>query len=595
MEKSETIIPKRILYFMDENNENLEETKVPIESNDKEDSIYLIPLGGLGEIGKNMMCIRYKEEMIIIDCGIKFPDDDMFGIDLVIPDMSYVIDNQDRLNGIFLTHGHEDHIGALPYLIRELDNCPPIFGGGLTIELVKSKLEEHNIKLKHIDFNIIKTREPIQSGEFTLEYLSVTHSIADSYAIVIKTEVGTILHTGDFKIDHNPIDGKPYDFYRFASLGENGLLALLSDSTNVEREGFSTPESELEKKFKDAIINNSGRTIIATFSTNIHRIQQVIDVAVELGKKVALSGRSMERIVNLSLQSGYLRIPMGVMIGINQINDYPRNKVIVVSTGSQGEPMSALYLLATESHRWFELSQEDTVIISASVIPGNEKTVSKVVNTLFKTGATIIYKDFGNVHVSGHAYKEDLKLMISITKPKYFMPVHGEFRHLVHHATLAEEMGIRGNHIIIGKDGDIIEVSQQEIKRVDHLEMQRVFVDGKGVGDIGNRVLKDREVLSQDGVVMVIVAIKDLELYEKPEVISRGFIYVKEYTDMVEEAKSLVENVVVESLSTESGDVNKDGRIDFPSLKSKIKNKLKTFFYSQVERKPMIMIRIIEF
>lgn len=577
---------------MDENKKaNLEEKK----NDDKKNSIFLIPLGGLGEIGKNMMCIRYKGEILIIDCGIKFPDDDMFGIDLVIPDMSYVINNQDKITGIFLTHGHEDHIGAIPYLFSELDKSPPIYGGGLTIQLVKSKLEEHNIKLKHVEFNVIKTREPIQSGHFKIEYLSVTHSIADSYAIVINTDVGTILHTGDFKIDHNPIDGKPFDFYRFASLGENGLLALLSDSTNVEREGFSVPESELEKKFKDAIINNKGRTIIATFSTNIHRIQQVIDVAVELGKKVALSGRSMERIVNLSLQSGYLRIPMGVMIGINQINEYPRNKVIVVSTGSQGEPMSALYLLATESHRWFELSSEDTVIISASVIPGNEKTVSKVVNTLFKTGATIIYKDFGNVHVSGHAYKEDLKLMISITKPKFFMPVHGEFRHLVHHATLAEEMGIKGNNIMIGKDGDIIEINQNEMKKIDHLGIQRVFVDGKGVGDIGNRVLKDREALSQDGVVMVIVAIKGLKIHGKPEVISRGFIYVKENIDMIDEAKSLVEKVVKDSLSKEYGDVNTDGRIDFPSLKTRIKNKLKSFFYSEVERKPMIMIRIIEF
>ncbi len=573
---------------MPKNNDNGKE--LSIEKN----AIKVIPLGGLGEIGKNIMCIEYQDQILIIDCGIKFPDDDMFGVDLVIPDLSYIVSNQEKLQGIILTHGHEDHIGAIPYLLSKLENPPPIYGGLLCLELVKSKMEEYSLlKVNNYDFRVIKTREEILIGNFIVEYIQTSHSISDSYAIAITTDIGTIIHTGDFKVDHTPIDGKIFDFYKFASFGEKGVLALFSDSTNVEREGISPSEKELGDKFRNAIINNKGRTIIATFSTNIHRIQQVIDVAVELGKQVALSGRSMEKVVNIALQHGYLRIPMGVLINISEIKDLPRDKVIVVTTGTQGEPMSALYLLARESHRWFDLKSEDTVIISASVIPGNEKTVSKIVNTLFRTGATIIYKDFGNVHVSGHGHKEDLKIMLSLVKPKFFVPIHGEFRHLVHHAALAEEMGIKKSNILIAQDGDVIEITNESIRKASALDLQQILVDGKGVGDIGSKVLRDRQTLSEDGVVVVIISLNEAGLVGKPEVISRGFVYVKDNSDMIEEAKNIVENTVLEFLENKDK-TNDNGKIDFTTIKTKIKSKLRTFFYSELERKPMLLIRILE-
>ncbi len=554
--------------------------------------IKIIPLGGLGEIGKNMMCVEYLNQILIIDCGMKMPDDEMFGIDLVIPDMSYLIENKERIAGILITHGHEDHIGAIPYLFKNVSNIP-IYGGKLALELIKNKMDEHDISSKAYEMIVISPRETINIGDFAVEFIRITHSIADSYAIAITTKIGTIIHSGDFKIDYRPIDGNNFDFYRLAYYGEKGVLLLLSDSTNIEREGFSPSESELKDKFRKAITNNKGRTLVATFSSNIHRIQQVIEIAVELGKKVALSGKSMEKIVNISLQLGFIRIPMGVLIGLNEINDYPRNQVIVFTTGSQGEPMAALSLLARESHKWLDLHEDDTVILSASVIPGNEKTVSRILNTLFKTGATIIYREFGDIHVSGHGFKEEIKLLMSLVKPKMFIPIHGEFRHLVHHAALAEDMGIEGKNIIIAQDGDIINVTDDKIEKIDNLELQSVFVDGKGVGDIGTRVLRDRQTLSEDGVVVVLLAIIDNKLYNKPEVISRGFVYVKENTDMIEEAKDIVEKEVNESLKN-GKDILLNGKIDFSSLKARIKGDLRTYFFSKVERRPMIMVRIIE-
>lgn len=555
-------------------------------SDQSSEKIRFIPFGGLGDIGKNMMSLEFRGSILIIDCGIKFPDDDMFGIDLVIPDFSYILENKDKIAGIVVTHGHEDHIGAFPYLLDKIKNVP-IYSSRLCIELIKSRFDDHKLKEKDYDFKTIEPRQEITIGEFKVEFIQVNHSIADSYALAITTDIGTIVHSGDFKIDHKPIDDKKFDFYRLSSLGEKEILLLMSDSTNVERDGFSPSESLLENKFREAITNNKGRTIIATFSSNIHRIQQVIDVAVELGKKVALSGRSMEKVVNLSLQSGYLRIPMGILININEINDLPRDKVIVITTGTQGEPMSALSLLARESHRWIDLKSDDTVILSSSVIPGNEKTVSKIINTLFKTGATIIYKNFGDIHVTGHGHKEDLKMMLSLIRPKYFIPIHGEFRHLVHHASLAEEMGVSGSDIIVAQEGDIIDISQDKIEKVDSLDLQLIMVDGKGVGDIGGLVLRDRQRLSENGIVVVIIAINEYGLVNKPEIISRGFVYIKENAEMLDKSELIVEKII-------DDEFNKESEIDYNVIKNKVKSKLRTYFFSKVERKPMLIVRIIE-
>jgi len=550
-----------------------------------EDSVKIIPLGGCKEIGKNCTIYEYKDEIIIIDCGVMFPESGMYGIDLVIPDMTYIFKNIDKVKGIILTHGHEDHIGAIPYLIRVVN--VPIYGTKFTLGLLKSRLMEHGL-LDQVTLNYVEHRSPFNIGIFNIEMIRTTHSIADSAAICIDTPVGKILHTSDFKIDHTPIDGKKFDFYKFAELGENGLLLLLSDSTNIEREGYTLPEKDIYQSLRETFRKTKGKIFFATFASNIHRIQIIFDLAREFNKKVAISGRSMENNIEIASELGYLNFSKEQILKINDLKDTPKNKTILITTGTQGEPMSALSLLAHEKHKWLMIEKGDSVIISASVIPGNERGVSKIINNLLRAGANVIYEAFEDVHVSGHGYREELKMMLSLAKPKFFIPIHGEHRNLVYHAKLANEMGLPESKTHIMENGDIVELTSSSINRIGHIDCQQVFVDGKGVGDVGSKVMQDRQMLSEDGIVVVIVSMQgeNGRLHYKPEIISRGFVYIKESSEMFDKAEKLVLKVTDE--------YKVESQLDFTSFKSKIKSVLRNFFYSETQRKPMIVVRIIE-
>lgn len=545
----------------------------------------IIPLGGVGEIGKNMILIEYEDSIIVIDCGIMFPDLGMPGVDYIIPDMHYLIENKEKVLGLFLTHGHEDHIGAIPYLFKE--TIFPIYGTRLTLGLIKNKLEEHQLN-EHTVYYEITPRNPIQKGPFEIEFIQTTHSLADCCALLIKTPVGNIVHTGDFKIDHNPVDKRYFDFYRFSQLGEEGILVLLSDSTNVEREGFSKSEIELAEPLYDAVMSTEGRVIIATFSTNFLRIQQIANLAKKSNRKIVFSGKSMLRNVQLARDLNYLNIPDEVIVDIEDLATLSPSQSLVITTGTQGEPMSSLDLMSREHHKFLKLHTDDTIIISASTIPGNEKTVSMIVNNLFKTGAQVLYLDIDDVHVSGHAYREELKLMLSLTRPRFFIPIHGEFRHLVHHAGLAEKLGLDSRNIIIAQDGDIIEVKEDSINKRGFIETDLVLVDGKGIGDVSKRVLKDRRILSSDGiaVVLIVLDINSKKLKMLPDIITRGFVYVKESNELIEKAISLVNQIVSEYIQKNKHDLN--------NLKADITGALRSFFVSEIARRPMIVVRIIE-
>lgn len=548
--------------------------------------IKIIPLGGINEIGKNITAIEYKEDIVIIDCGLKFPDDDMFGIDIVIPDISYLLKNAEKIKGIFLTHGHEDHIGALPYVLKQLNT--PIYGTKLTLGIVETKLKEHGL-LSSTELVRIKPKDIIKLDSVSVEFIKTNHSIADSVAIAIHTPLGVVLHTGDFKIDYTPIDGEIMDFGRLAELGRKGVLVMMADSTNVERPGYTMSERVVGETFAKLFNKAKGRIIVATFASNVHRIQQIITAAQEYGKKVAVSGRSMENIVQVAIELGYLTVENDVIIPVDQISKYPNERVVVITTGSQGEPMSALARMAASEHRKINIIPGDTVIISATPIPGNEKFVSKVVNQLFKKGAEVIYDSLEKIHVSGHACQEELKLMHSLVKPRFFIPVHGEYRHLKKHGELAINLGLPEKNLIIPENGDVIELTRNYIKKNGTVSSGQVFVDGLGVGDVGNIVLRDRKHLSQDGILTVVVTIEKQtgRVVSGPDIISRGFVYVRESEGLMDEAREIVKGVL--------SDCEEKQITDWATLKSKIRDELREFLYEKTKRKPMILPIIMEF
>lgn len=551
----------------------------------EKEKVKIIPLGGVNEIGKNLTVIEYKDDIIVIDCGLKFPDEDMFGIDIVIPDVTYLLKNRERVKGIFLTHGHEDHIGALPYVLKQIN--VPVYGTKLTLGIVETKLKEHGL-LSVTELIRVNPKDIIKLQSISVEFIKTNHSIADSVAIAIHTPLGAVLHTGDFKIDYTPIDGDIADLGRFAELGRKGVLAMMADSTNVERPGYTMSESTVGETFENIFANAKGRIIVATFASNIHRIQQVLTAASKFEKKVAVSGRSMENIVGVAMELGYLNVEKDILINIDAINKYTSDKIVIITTGSQGEPMSALARMASSEHKKVNISEGDMVIISATPIPGNEKLVSKVINQLFKKGADVIYEALADVHVSGHACQEELKLMHALVKPRFFIPVHGEFRHLKQHAELAIKLGMAPNHIVIADNGDVVEIARDMIRKNGSVTSGQVFVDGLGVGDVGNIVLRDRKHLSQDGILTVVVTIEKESgaVIAGPDIISRGFVYVRESEDLMDEAREMVKNALK--------DCEEKHITDWATMKSSIKDSLRIFLYEKTKRKPMILPIIME-
>jgi ribonuclease J len=549
-----------------------------------QNKVQIIPLGGLGEIGKNMTVFRYGDDIILIDAGLMFPEDDMLGIDLVIPDITYLIDNKDKVKAIFLTHGHEDHIGALPYVMKQLE--VPVYGTALTLGILQGRLRENGVS----DENLvtIKPGDKIGAGAFNLEFIRVNHSIPDAVSIVIKTPIGTIIHTGDFKFDQTPVDGQVTQFNKFAEFGDAGVLALLADSTNAERPGFTQSEKMVGQTFDDEFRYARNRIIVATFSSNVHRIQQVVDSAVKYKRKVAVIGRSMINVVNIAMELGYLNIPEGVLIDIDETNNYTADQIVIITTGSQGEPMSALTRMAMNDHKKVGIMPGDTVIISATPIPGNEKLVSRTINHLYKLGAEVIYEKSNGVHVSGHASQEEIKLMHNLVRPKYFIPVHGEYRHLIKHANIAKDLGMPKENIVIAENGSVIELSKEGINVAGKIQSGKVLVDGLGVGDVGNIVLRDRRLLSQDGIMIVVVTI-DHETYQVvsgPDIVSRGFVYVREAEDLMEEAREKVLSAL-DRCET-------NGVTEWSMIKSAIRDSLGRFLYERTRRRPMILPIIME-
>jgi len=551
----------------------------------RRDKISIIPLGGLGEIGKNMLAVEYKNEILVIDAGLMFPEEEMLGIDLVIPDITYLVENKKKIKGLILTHGHEDHIGALPYVLRHLDM--EIYGTRLTLGLANGKLKEHGLE-RQARFHAVKPGDTRKIGSFTVDFINVNHSIAGSVALAIHTPLGTIVHTSDFKVDHTPVDGEPLDFRKFAELGNEGVLLLLSDSTNVERSGYTPSERVLAQQFAEFFYKAEGRIIIATFSSNIHRVQQVINAAMIHNRKVALAGRSLANVVSIACELGYLQIPEGLLIELDDIDRYPPERIAIITTGSQGEPLSALSRMAVGEHRQINIIPGDTVIISASAIPGNEKLVARVINHLFKQGAHVIYETLTGVHVSGHARQEELKLMLNLVRPEFFLPVHGEYRHLVQHARLAQEVGVPSENIFIAEIGDVLEVAPGSAAITGKVPAGRVFVDGLGVGDVGNIVLRDRKQLAQDGILIVVITMdKDnKQILAGPDIVSRGFVYVRESEELLAEARQKVLSILMKSL--------KEKRYDWSEVKTEIRETLGRFFYEKIKRRPMLLPIIME-
>lgn len=550
----------------------------------KSSKLKIIPLGGLNEVGKNITLIEYEDEIIVIDCGSIFPEDEMLGIDMVIPDVTYLLKNKEKIKGIILTHGHEDHIGALPYVLKKIN--VPVYGTRLTLGLVENKFKEHNVS--NVSLNVVKPSQSIRLGRFTIEFIRTSHSIPDSVALAVHTPIGTIVHTGDFKVDYTPINGEVMDFHKLAELGQKGVLVLLADSTNVERPGYTMSEKTVGDTFNDIFLTAKQRIIVATFASNIHRVQQIINAAALFNRKVVVSGRSMVNVVKVATELGYMNIPDGTLIDINEMHKYPANKIVVITTGSQGEPMSALSRIASADHRKMELMPGDLVIISASPIPGNEKTVAKVINQLFKKGADVIYEALADVHVSGHACQEELKLMHRLLKPKFFIPVHGEYRHLQQHASLANELGMPKKNIFIAENGLVVEFSKDSGAIAGNVPAGNILVDGLGVGDVGNIVLRDRKHLSEDGLIVVVVTIskQDGAVISGPDIVSRGFVYVRESEDLMEEARTVVRAVLAEC--------EKNRITDWATLKSNIKDALRNFLYEKIKRNPMILPIIME-
>ncbi len=545
----------------------------------------IIPLGGLGEIGKNMTAIEYGSDIIVIDCGMGFPDEDMYGVDIVLPDFTYLKNNASRIRGLILTHGHEDHIGGVPYFLREVD--VPIYTLPLTAALVELKLEEHDL-LYNTQIFTKKVGSVFRLGAFTVEFIHVNHSIPDSVALAIKTPLGTIVHTGDFKIDVTPISGGMIDLVRLGELGNEGVLALMSDSTNVEKPGHSDSERKVGASFDKLFKGCDKRIIITTFASNVHRLQQIIDVAVRYGRKVGITGRSLENVLRVSKVLGYMDIPDDALLEIDQLNKLPRDKVVILSTGSQGEAMSALYRMAFSEHKQIQVDAGDRIIISASAIPGNETTISRVVDELFHKGAEVIYDRHTDLHVSGHACQEEQKMLLALVKPKYFIPVHGEYRMLVKHAELGREMGVQPKNILVGENGCCIEITKKSIGFGDPVPSGAVLLDGSGTGEIGGVVMRDRHRLAEDGMRVVVLPCSsyDLTLIGTPGIVTRGFIYVKEAEEMMEELK----RVTLESVEA----CAEQHITDWTAIKAKVKTNLSGYLFKTTRRSPMILPVITE-
>lgn len=552
----------------------------------KKPAIHIIPLGGLEEIGKNMTAYECQNDIFIVDCGLSFPDADMLGVDLVIPDFNFIEKNLPKVKGLVITHGHEDHIGAIPYLLKKFNI--PIYASPLAIGLIKGKLKEHGL-LSRAKLNTVSPRQQIKMGCMTVEFIHVNHSIPDAMAIAVHSPAGLIIQTGDFKIDYSPIEGGITDLGRFAELGDQGVLCLLSDSTNAERPGTTPSESKVGRSFEGLFNNAEGkRIIIASFSSNIHRIQQIITIAQKIGRKVAVSGRSMENVVSVAMELGYLIVPEGLLVDIDTISRYPQEKLIIITTGSQGEPMSALSRMASGDHRKVNVTAEDFIIISATPIPGNEKHVTRVVNDLLKLGAEVVYEAMYEVHVSGHACQDEQRLILALTKPAFFIPVHGEYKHLKAHAKTAQEFGLSPSHIHIGKNGQVIELNEEKMEVVSTVEAGQVFVDGLGVGDVGAIVLRDRQHLAQDGLIIVVMTMEGVSgaLLAGPDIVSRGFVYVREAEELITDSKRVVRNIIDKCAE--------EGIRDWSTIKMNVRDGLSNFIFKKTKRGPMILPIITE-
>jgi ribonuclease J len=545
----------------------------------------IIPLGGLGEIGLNMAVFEYGEDIIVVDCGLMFPEPYMLGIDLVIPDISYLRERADRVRGIFLTHGHEDHIGALPFVLPELS--VPVYGTALTLGFVREKLKEYDLD-QVTEFEVVKPRDKVVAGVFEVEFIRVSHSIVDGCGLAIRSPQGVVVHTGDFKLDQTPVDGELTDLVTFARYGEEGVLALMADSTNVEREGYTLSEKLVGDAFDEIFPHCPGRIIVAAFSSNIHRVQQVVESAARCGRKVLLNGRSMLANVRIARELGYLSINDDILIDLKELPRFPKEEICMITTGSQGEPMSALTRIAMDDHKQIKLERGDTVILSSRFIPGNEKTISDLINHLYRRGAEVIHEKVSEVHVSGHASQEELKLMLNLVRPRFFIPVHGEYRHLVKHAQLAQKVGIASERCILAVNGDVVAFNGETCAIAGTVETGRVFVDGKGIGDVGEVVLKDRKHLSEDGMVIVIIAINQAtgDIIYGPDIVSRGFVFEDESQEYLDEAKK----VVLDTLAN----VNTEVRGDWGEVKQEVRRILRRFFNKTIERRPVILPLILE-
>lgn len=549
-----------------------------------ENILSVIPLGGVEEIGLNMTVLQYGHDIIVIDAGLMFPEEDMLGVDFVIPVFSYLLANREKIKGIILTHGHEDHTGALPFLLREIDI--PVYGTPLTLGLVKEKLREHN--LEKAQLVSVTPRETVQLGVFSVEFVRVTHSIVDGVGLGIKTPRGLVVHTGDFKLDPTPVDGQLMDFHKFSEYGEQGTLLLLSDSTNAEKGGFTYSEKEVRRAFEDIFSQTTGRIIIATFASNIHRIQQAIDVAVKNGRKIILCGKSIVSNAQIALDLGYLSMPQNTWLRLEDLKKLEDNEVVIITTGSQGEPMSVLSRIATDEHKVIKIKEGDTVVLSAKMIPGNERSIGRIINHLFRQGANVVYEKVSEVHVSGHASKEELKLMLNLVRPKYFVPVHGEYRHLVYHSLLAKKLEIPKENIFILKNGEVLEIADNGASRNGMVNSGRIYIDGKGIGDVEEMVLRDRMRLAHDGIVLILLGIEKLtgNIVSGPDIISRGFVF----EDASQEVMNNVRGLLTDTIKGLDRDLISDSAL----LKARLRNTLKKYLRNTMDRRPMIMPIIFE-
>ncbi len=546
------------------------------------ESLNIIPLGGVEEIGLNSTAICCGDDLIVIDAGLMFPEEDMPGVDFVIPDFSFILENKDRFRALLLTHGHEDHTGGVPYLLKEIGGNIPVYGTPLTLGLLRDKLREHGVTAELIT---VRPRDRIKIGCFEIEFIRVTHSIVDGVGLAIKTPFGYVVHTGDFKLDPTPVDGELLDFNRFSYYGDTGTLLLLSDSTNAEKGGFTYSEKEVRRALESIFSSATGRIIIATFASNIHRIQQIVDVSLKYGRKVSLCGKSIVSNAQIALELGYLKMPQGTWLTLPQIMNLPDNQIVIITTGSQGEPMSVLSRIATDEHKDIKIKPNDTVVLSAKMIPGNERAIGKIINHLFKRGANVIYEKVSEVHVSGHASKEELKLMLNLVRPKYFMPIHGEYRHLAYHAMLARKLNIPDENIFIMQNGEVLAIDEKGARKSGRVHAGRVFIDGKG--DIEDVVLRDRRRLAHDGIVLVILGMeKPGKIVSGPDIISKGFVLEDRATDIINEAKAFL----LESITGLDEEILEDSSL----LKARIRNLLKKFIYKKMNRRPMIVPIIFE-